>query len=202
MLVQDEVADRFITLLKGLSRSLVIGDQFDPATQIGPLISRDACERVLAAIADASDRQHGTLVTGGRRLQDGDLAPGYFVAPTVFADVALESGLMREEIFGPVLAIRSFATEDEAIAIGNATAHGLGAFLCTNDLGRAHRVAAALDAGTVWINGTGSLEPSMPFGGWKASGYGRLGGREGIREFTRIRNVCVALDGDGPRPHA
>lgn len=192
VLVEEGLSDRFITLLKGLLRRVQIGDPFEDATQMGPLVSAAACARVLSAIDRARRENEGTLIMGGYRL-DGSLGDGYYVAPTLFADVGPDSALAQEEIFGPVLSLFTFGDEDEAIRMANASRYGLAAYVFAADLRRAHRVAAALEAGSVWINGPVAVEPSMPFGGCKESGYGRLGGRAGIREFTRPKNVWLSV---------
>ena len=108
-------------------------------------------------------------------------------------DVDPSSDLAQTEVYGPVLAISSFSTEDEAVAIANGTPYGLSAYVQTDDLKRAHRVAARLQAGAVYVNGRGGLPPAVPFGGYKESGYGRLGGREGIRAFLQVKNVWMGL---------
>ena len=120
-------------------------------------------------------------------------AVGAFIEPTVFGDVDPASPLAQEEIFGPVLAVIPFDDVDEAIEIANATRYGLAGYVWTNDLRRAHRVADALDAGYVSVNGMAALPPGAPFGGWKASGHGVEGGRWGVHEFVRLKNVHVTL---------
>jgi acyl-CoA reductase-like NAD-dependent aldehyde dehydrogenase len=159
---------------------------------MGPVISQGACDRVLGFIERAQANQEGRLITGGHRME-GDLADGYFIAPTIFADVDNGSDLAQREIFGPVMSMQRFETEAEAVAIANDHRYGLAAYVQTNDLKRAHRMAAALEAGNVWINGFPGVPGSIPFGGTKQSGYGRLGGLAGIREFSRPKNVWTAL---------
>lgn len=192
VLVEKEVYSRLLVILKGLLRRVAVGDPLEPGTQMGPLVSAQACERVLAVIERARQEQDGNLLAGGTRM-DGPFGDGYFIAPTIFSDVAEESALARDEIFGPVLSVMSFEREEDAIRMANSNPYGLAAYVFTNDLRRAHRVGAALEAGTVWINGMDQMEPSMPFGGYKQSGYGRLGGRAGIREFTRSKNVWLPV---------
>jgi acyl-CoA reductase-like NAD-dependent aldehyde dehydrogenase len=123
----------------------------------------------------------------------GEFADGYFIEPTVFAHVSRDAEIANEEVFGPVLSIMKFTDEDDAVALANATAYGLGAYLQTRDVNRVHRVAAALDSGMVWVNGHGGLPPSSQFGGVKQSGNGRIGGFAGIQEFSRVKNVWVSL---------
>jgi len=124
----------------------------------------------------------------------GDFADGYFIQPTVFDNVDPASSLAQQEVFGPVLAVLPFDDEAEAVRIANDTDFGLAAYVQTNDLRRAHRVSADLIAGNVWVNGFVGIPGTAPFGGTKQSGYGRLGGIWGIREFTRPKNVWIGLD--------
>jgi aldehyde dehydrogenase (NAD+) len=192
VLVEDTVYDDVVERCKTKVEQIAVGDPASASTTMGPLISPSACERVLGFVERARASGEGRLVTGGHRM-GGDLADGYFVAPTIFADVDNGSDLAQREIFGPVIAIRPFSTEAEALSIANDHRYGLAAYIQTNDLKRAHRLAAALEAGSVWINGFPGVPGSIPFGGTKQSGYGRLGGLAGIQEFSRPKNVWTAL---------
>jgi acyl-CoA reductase-like NAD-dependent aldehyde dehydrogenase len=192
VLVQAPVYDEVVELCKTMVEQIPVGDPFSPDTRMGPVISQEACDRVLGIVERAQRNGEGRLVTGGRRL-DGDLADGYFIAPTIFADVDNSSDLAQHEIFGPVMSMQPFDTEEEAIAIANDHPYGLAAYIQTNDLKRTHRMAAALEVGNVWVNGFPGVPGSIPFGGTKQSGYGRLGGLAGIREFSRPKNVWAAL---------
>jgi aldehyde dehydrogenase (NAD+) len=191
VLVQAPIYDEVLDIMTSRLRKLPIGDPFSDRTVIGPVVSAEACDRILKVIEDATRRSSGRLVLGGQRL-GGELADGYYVAPTVFAEVAPDSALVQEEIFGPVLTVQRFSSEEEAVDLANGTRYGLAAYLHTNDLRRTHRVSAALAAGTVWVNGTPGLLPSAPFGGTRQSGYGRIGGLAGVREFLRPKNVWIA----------
>jgi aldehyde dehydrogenase (NAD+) len=192
VLVESSVYDEVMELAQARLRTVVVGDPLADTTSMGPVIDAAACDRLLGLIARARDRGDGRLVLGGERL-GGELASGYFIAPTVFADVDGASEISQQEIFGPVLSFLRFDGEDEAVRLANGTRYGLAAYLHTNDVRRAHRMARAMDVGCVWVNGFYGLSPAVPFGGSRQSGYGRVGGRAGIREFTRPKNVWIAL---------
>jgi len=192
VIAQRGIYDDLVDGLTNAVRQIPIGDPMNQATLMGPVVSKAACERILRVIDAAIAGKHGRLVTGGERL-GGDLADGFFIAPTVFADVDNASALARDEIFGPVQSVMPFDTEEEAVALANDTTYGLASYIHTNNLGRAHRLAAALESGMVWVNGGFGIPASVPFGGIKQSGYGRIGGRKGIEEFCRPKNVWIAL---------
>ena len=168
-----------------------VGLPADPSTEVGPVISEAALERILNIVRQAERRGSGRLLTGGARL-DGELASGFFLPPTVFGEVGDGTELAREEIFGPVLVVAPFDTEEEAIARANGTRWALAAYVHTSDLKRALRVVAQLDAGWVSVNTGMQLAPGAPFGGVKDSGFGREGGRAGLDEFLRHKNVYLA----------
>ena len=165
------------------------GDPTLDTTYMGPVINESAVKRILGFV-DRAKESGQRLVTGGERL-GGDLADGYFVAPTLFADVDRQSEVARSEIFGPVLSFIPFDTEEEAIEIANETEFGLAAWVQSENVRRVHRVSAALEAGTVWVNGFFDLPVGAPFGGYKQSGVGRVGGKWGIQEFTHPKNVWI-----------
>jgi acyl-CoA reductase-like NAD-dependent aldehyde dehydrogenase len=193
LLVQDSVYDEVLDQVVDLAGSVAVGDPFDADTLMGPVISAGHCARIEGVIAEATASRAGRLVLGGERL-GGELADGFFLPPTVFADVDNSSRLAQEEIFGPVLSVLKFSTDEQAVEMANDTRYGLGAFLHTADIGRAHRTAAKLDAGYVGVNGFPLLPPNAPFGGVKESGHGREGGYDGLREFLRTKNVYVELE--------
>ncbi|HZU63425.1 MAG TPA: aldehyde dehydrogenase family protein [Novosphingobium sp.] len=192
LLVEEAVYDVFVEKVLAIVRAARVGHPCTPGVAYGPLINAAALERVLAVVARAQQQGHGRLLAGGHRL-GGELAQGYFMAPTVFGDVDNRSPLAQEEIFGPVLSIIRFSGEAQGLALANDTPFGLAGYIHTTDLERAHRVAARLEAGYISINGFAPLPAPAPFGGYKQSGFGREGGREGLAEFLRHKNVYLEL---------
>ena len=191
VLVERPVYEEVLTLMQGILGTLEVGDPLAASTFFGPVINASAAERIMGVIETAKSGA-ARLVAGGERL-GGDLADGFFIAPTVFADVDNSSPLARDEIFGPVVAVMPFDTDEEAIRIANDSPFGLAGYVQTSNLKRAHSVAAQLQVGNIWINGFLGIPPSTPFGGVKQSGWGRLGGIDGIREFSQPKNVFVSL---------
>lgn len=189
VLVHRSVHDQVVETMAARLRRVAFGDPAAERTVMGPVVSEASCTRILAVI-DRARAAGATLVTGGHRA-GGELAGGFFVEPTVFTGVAPDAELTQEEVFGPVLAVYPFDTEEEAIALADGTRYGLGAYLHTKDLRRTHRVCRALAAGSVWVNGAPGLLASAPFGGVKQSGSGRIGGAAGLREFLRPKNVWI-----------
>ncbi len=190
--VHDDVYEEVVGRLVAQIESVPVGDPLDRRTLMGPVVTDTACNRILAVVAQATADGSGTLLTGGHRL-GGDLAGGYFVAPTVFGDVDHDSDLARNEIFGPVLSVLRFVEEDEVLAKVNDSDYGLGAYLHTRDVSRALRMAAAFEVGSVTVNGFPGGTPNAPFGGYKQSGFGREGGRAGLDEMVRRKNVFISI---------
>jgi len=188
--VHDDVYDEVVAKVLATLGSLRVGDPLDPGTFVGPVVTEAAMHRILDVI-DRARADGASLLTGGVRLGD-DLASGWFVAPTVFGDVDHDSDLARNEVFGPVQAILRFSSEDEVLAQANDSPFGLGAYLHTNDARRIQRFVTELEAGMVIVNGKGAVSPTMPFGGYKQSGFGREGGRAGIEEMVHRKTVLVA----------
>jgi betaine-aldehyde dehydrogenase len=170
--VQASIYDEFVTQLAQRAEAIRVGDPFDPETQMGPLVSREHYEKVLRymELARESGARH---VCGGDAITDGDLASGCYLTPAVFANCGDEMSFVKEEVFGPLMSVLSFETEDEAIRRANDTPFGLAAAVFTTTFDRAHRVANALQAGIVWINDYNVTPPEIPFGGFKESGLGR-----------------------------
>lgn len=193
LLVQDSVYEQVVGRVAEVLDSIQVGLPSDPSSAMGPVISGPACERIMSVIDHARDEKMGELLAGGKRL-GGELADGFFVRPTLFSDVDTGSPLAQKEVFGPVLSAIRFKDEEEAIRLANDTPYGLAGHVQTTNLARAHRVAAALDAGNVAINGgLVNAGPLAPFGGVKDSGYGKEGGRAGIEEYCRVKNVNINL---------
>ena len=193
LLVERPVYDQYLAMLQAIAGHIRIGDPLDSATVIGPLISEGAVQRIQGVIDTAVNLDGARLVTGGERL-GGDHAAGNYLSITLIADVDNNSALAQHEVFGPVLAVTPFDTEEEAIALANGTDYGLGAYVHTQNLRRAHHMAGQLQAGMIHVNGAGeAMQPFAPFGGVKQSGYGRLGGEQGLREFLQTKNVWINL---------
>ena len=166
-----------------------IGNPRDEATVIGPMAGERQLRKVEEYV-ELARKEGGRIVCGGERL---DLDGGFYYKPTVIADLPADSRVIAEEVFGPVLTVQPFDTEDEAVALANGTPYGLAAGLQTRDVARAHRVAARLDAGIVWVNDWAMLDPAVPFGGVKDSGFGREYGPEALEAYTRVKSVVVSL---------
>jgi betaine-aldehyde dehydrogenase len=192
--VQSGVHDAFLDRLVARAERIVLGDPMDEAVTMGPLISERQGARVMDFIA-RGQAEGARLVCGGGRARIQGFEGGFFVEPTVFADVTDAMTLAREEIFGPVMSVLRFEAEDEAVARANATRYGLAAGVFTRDLARAHRVVARLEAGTTWINAYNLTPVEAPFGGVKASGIGRENGRAALEHWSRVKSVYV---GTGP----
>ncbi len=190
MFVQEKVYDQTVDELAKTVKDLHLGPGLDPMTQMGPLVSRGQMERVLGYITTGNS-EGARLVTGGRRASE--LGEGYFVQPTIFADVDGKMRIAREEIFGPVLAAIPFTDEDDLIAKANDSIYGLVAGVWTNDVRRAHRVAHALQAGTVYVNCYNVVDPATPWGGYKQSGWGRELGPSALDLYTEVKNVIVDI---------
>ena len=191
--VQRPIYERCVEALASRANGLTIGDPFDDATEMGPLISEAHRQKVLAAYATAVE-EGATVVTGGGIPElEGPFAEGSFVEPTIWTDLDDDASVMKNEIFGPVCHIRPFDTEEEAIALANDSRYGLCGAIWTEELRRAHRVAHALEAGLVWINSWFLRDLRTPFGGVKLSGIGREGGRHSLDFYSETKTICVKL---------
>jgi len=192
LLVAKSIKDEFMEKLAARAKKMVAGDPLDPKTRYGALASKKQLETVQRYVAIAK-KEGATLVAGGERADIGT-GKGYFFQPTVFDNVAPDSTISREEIFGPVLATIEFADLDEAIARANDSQYGLAAAVWTRDIKKAHYVARKLQAGTVWINTYNVYDTAAPFGGYKASGFGREMSSHALEHYTQVKSVWVDLN--------
>jgi betaine-aldehyde dehydrogenase len=189
LLVQEGIAHRLLEQLKEAAEALKLGDAFAPDVNMGPMTSAAQLASVLRYIERG--RSEGLkLLTGGRRA--AGFSRGWFIEPTIFTDVPTDSALWREEIFGPVLCVRTFATEEEAIALANDSEFGLAAGIISADTGRARRVARLLDAGHIWINSLQVVFPETSWGGFKRSGIGRELGPWGLAAYSEIKHITAS----------
>ncbi len=197
LLAHESIYEEVVEKAQVATDGLRVGDPFDPENVVGPVVSEAALHRVISVIDGARSGQGCRIVTGGGAVDRAELPPmnrgGYFVQPTVLADLEPTSEVAVSEVFGPVLSAIPFRDEDEAVRIANGTNYGLGAYLQTRDVGRVQRLVPRLEAGTVSVNGTTALPPGAPFGGYKQSGIGREGGFEGLLEFLQTKNVHISF---------
>jgi aminomuconate-semialdehyde/2-hydroxymuconate-6-semialdehyde dehydrogenase len=193
ILVEENIYDRFLEAFVSKVAQMKVGDPLDENTKTGAVVSEGHMNKILSYI-ELARQEGGKVLCGGRRIiLDGALSAGYYIEPTVITGLGPECRTNREEIFGPVVTVQKFRNEEEALALANATEYGLAASLWTENLSRAHRVAAKIDSGIVWINTWLLRDLRTPFGGVKNSGVGREGGWEALRFFTEAQNVCVEL---------
>jgi len=193
ILVQRGIYERFRTAFVDRAKALRVGDPNAASSDLGAVVSKDHMEKVLGYIALAQEEGGQVLCGGTRVVLDGPWKDGWYLAPTVIEGLGPQCRTNQEEIFGPVVTLQPFDTEEEGIALANATPYGLASVLWTNEVKRSHRVARALQAGIVWVNCWMVRDLRTPFGGVKQSGVGREGGVDALRFFTEAKNICIKL---------
>mmetsp|Transcript_14593 Transcript_14593/g.37780 ORF Transcript_14593/g.37780 Transcript_14593/m.37780 type:complete len:407 (-) Transcript_14593:262-1482(-) len=195
LLVHSSRRAELLDRLRDAALAIMVGDPLDRGTQMGAVISEEAASRIVDAVEQAQADGSELLCGGGSvpSTLPAELRSGYYVPPTVLVDVPLQSAAWQEELFGPVLCVQTFETEAEAVALANDSPYGLGHAVMSADMQRCERVADLLEAGTVWINSNQALWPHTPFGGWKASGFGKEWGKEGMHEYLRHKTVTSAV---------
>jgi aldehyde dehydrogenase (NAD+) len=186
--VEEKIYDEFVEKSGVRARNRTVGDPFDPKTEQGPQVDQAQFDKIMGYI-DSGRNEGAKLVCGGERVGDR----GYFVAPTVFADVQDKMKIAEEEIFGPVMSVIPFKSVDEVVSRANRTPYGLAAAVWTRDIKKAHAIADSVRAGTVWVNCYNVLDNRAPFGGFKQSGIGRELGEYGLQQYTEVKTVTVAL---------
>ena len=193
LFVQKEIYNDFKDAFISRVSNLIVGNPKDDSSDLGAVVSKEHMEKILEKIEEAKSLG-GKILTGGKReILEGDLQNGYYIQPTVIEDLPYECPINQEEIFGPVVSLISFDSEDEVVEMANSTKYGLSASIFTEDVSKAHRVASNIDAGIIWINTWLLRDLRTPFGGMKASGIGREGGFKSIQFFTEPKNVCLKI---------
>jgi acyl-CoA reductase-like NAD-dependent aldehyde dehydrogenase len=196
LILHERIADAFLEKFIAVAKTIRLGDPFDPQTEMGPLTSIVHRDRVLA-YCDVARSEGGEILIGGKAPAAPELAAGCYVEPTVVRAGTYDR-VAQEEVFGPFVTVTTFATDDEAIDIANATQYGLGGGLWTRDLSRAHRAARDIRSGMLWVNCYKRVHPGSPFGGMGASGHGREMGFEAMRQYTDPKAVWINVDADIP----
>jgi aminomuconate-semialdehyde/2-hydroxymuconate-6-semialdehyde dehydrogenase len=195
ILIHRAIYEEFKRAFVSEAERLKIGPPSDPETQLGPVVSEPHFRKVLSYIAMARE-EGGNILCGGDRVRPAGCA-GWFIAPTVIENLPMDSRFCQDEIFGPVVSLHAFDDDNHALALANQSRYGLAASVWTNDLARAHRLAAELECGIVWINTWMQRDLRTPFGGMKDSGFGREGGLEALKFFTEPKTVCIGTEANG-----
>ncbi len=194
LFVEKKIYDSFISQVADFASTVKVGNGFDPETQMGPLISEKQLDRVTGYLKIGQE-EGAEFRQGGSRMTNGEFANGYFVEPTVFDKVQPDMRIAQEEIFGPVLSAIPFEDLDEVVKMGNNVQYGLAGAVWTRDISRAHTIAKSIQAGTIWVNCYNIFDDTMPFGGYKMSGYGSESGPHAMEIYSQLKAVCVNLGG-------
>ena len=193
LFVQESIYEKFRGNFTRKTKELKVGSPKEDDNNLGAIVSKAHMEKVLSCI-ELAKLEGGTILTGGKRIiLEGELSEGFYIEPTVIDGLNYTCRTNQEEIFGPVVAMIPFSTEKEVIDMANSTKYGLSASIFTKDVSRAHRVAAAIDSGIVWVNTWMLRDLRIPFGGMKSSGVGREGGFKSLQFFTEPKNVCIKI---------
>jgi acyl-CoA reductase-like NAD-dependent aldehyde dehydrogenase len=192
LFVQEGMYDEFTEKVSQSTKGVKLGQPLDPESRMGPLVSQEQYDKVRGYLS-LGKKEGARATTGGEAATEGDFAKGYFIQPTVFTGVKNSMRIAQEEIFGPVVAAIPFKDENDAVLQGNETLYGLAAGVWTRDVSKAHTIARALKAGTVWVNCYNQIDPTAPFGGYKQSGFGRELGKHSIELYTQIKQVWLKL---------
>ena len=193
LFVQEDIYEKFKIALVEKTKKLKVGDPKDPTSNLGAVVSKDHMNKILSKIKQAKGLGGEILIGGGRVVLEGDLKGGYYIEPTIIEGLSFDCAINKEEIFGPVVSLISFKTEEEVVDMANSTKYGLSASIFTENISKGHRVAANIDSGVVWINTWLLRDLRIPFGGMKESGVGREGGFKSLEFFTEPKNICVKI---------
>ena len=193
LFVEQEIYDKFKDALVAKTAQLKVGDPKDASSNLGAVVSKEHMHKILDKIEEAKNLGGKILIGGKRVILDGELKDGYYIEPTIIEGLSSDCSINQEEIFGPVVSLIPFKTEEEVIKMANSTKYGLSASIFTENISKAHRVAANIDSGVVWINTWLLRDLRIPFGGMKHSGVGREGGFKSLEFFTEYKNICVKI---------
>ena len=193
LFVQEDIYEKFKIALIEKTKKLKVGDPKDTSSNLGAVVSKDHMNKILSKIEEAKKIGGKILIGGNRVILEGDLKDGYYIEPTIIEELSSDCDINQEEIFGPVVSLIPFKTEDEVVDMANSTKYGLSASIFTENISKGHRVAAKIDSGVVWINTWLLRDLRIPFGGMKQSGVGREGGFKSLDFFTEPKNICVKI---------